>query len=292
LLEKFHQSFFFYILPCTYRYVSIGVYMPPLALMAAAGLIQALALWGKFCQDVSGRNDNLVANKDTAFTADGRFTEDALRSVRLPDNVLQGIYQLTPLIIGCHLAGFMILKAPDFFGNGEIKQLSAVDAVILGSLACIIACMLLARTVIRKEEFDDLNWHLFKTIALIYHGICMFSLALLNFSLSLVVTTFTVPVYCFIRPRKSKILTILQAAILVIFSPLGIMISTHLLYNLLTGVSTLNRLQFGDLLVKAQDSIIYSLIDHQVFNNYLISVVIMVLYPIWLMFWSLIWMND
>ena len=40
LLEKFHQSFFFYILPCTYRYVSIGVYMPPIALMAAAGLIQ------------------------------------------------------------------------------------------------------------------------------------------------------------------------------------------------------------------------------------------------------------
>lgn len=40
LLEKFHQSFFFYLLPCTYRYISIGLYMPPLALMAAAALIQ------------------------------------------------------------------------------------------------------------------------------------------------------------------------------------------------------------------------------------------------------------
>ena len=54
-----------------------------------------------------------------------------------------------PLVIGCHLAGLMILKAPDFFGNGEIKQLPAIDAVILGSLAFVIDCMLLARTIVR-----------------------------------------------------------------------------------------------------------------------------------------------
>ncbi|KAK7483076.1 hypothetical protein BaRGS_00025739 [Batillaria attramentaria] len=41
LLERFHQSFFFYLLPSTDRYVSIGLYMPPFGLMAVA----ALALW-------------------------------------------------------------------------------------------------------------------------------------------------------------------------------------------------------------------------------------------------------
>ena len=40
LLEALHQSFFFYILPSTDRYISIGVYMPPFALIAVAGLIQ------------------------------------------------------------------------------------------------------------------------------------------------------------------------------------------------------------------------------------------------------------
>ena len=48
-------------------------------------VIYALALWGKFCQDVAGRNDNLKSNKDSAFTSDGKFTEDALRTIRLPD---------------------------------------------------------------------------------------------------------------------------------------------------------------------------------------------------------------
>lgn len=40
LLERFHQSFFFYILPATERYISIGLYMPPFGLICAAGLIK------------------------------------------------------------------------------------------------------------------------------------------------------------------------------------------------------------------------------------------------------------
>ena len=33
LLERFHQSFFFYLLPSTSRYVSIGMYMPGFGLL-------------------------------------------------------------------------------------------------------------------------------------------------------------------------------------------------------------------------------------------------------------------
>lgn len=45
LLEAFHQSYFFYMLPATDRFVSIGQYMPSLCLMCAAMLLRALALW-------------------------------------------------------------------------------------------------------------------------------------------------------------------------------------------------------------------------------------------------------
>ncbi|XP_029633709.1 glycosylphosphatidylinositol anchor attachment 1 protein isoform X2 [Octopus sinensis] len=45
LLERFHQSFFFYLMPATNRYISIGLYMPPFSLMTAAGLIKAISLW-------------------------------------------------------------------------------------------------------------------------------------------------------------------------------------------------------------------------------------------------------
>lgn len=45
LLERFHQSFFFYLLVATDRFVSIGDYMPCLALMAGALLVRALIIW-------------------------------------------------------------------------------------------------------------------------------------------------------------------------------------------------------------------------------------------------------
>jgi glycosylphosphatidylinositol transamidase len=45
LLEKFHQSFFFYILLNTHRFVSIGSYLPAAMLVAGNFTINALALW-------------------------------------------------------------------------------------------------------------------------------------------------------------------------------------------------------------------------------------------------------
>ncbi|KAG8261111.1 Glycosylphosphatidylinositol anchor attachment 1 protein [Homalodisca vitripennis] len=45
LLERFHQSFFFYLLPDTDRYVSIGIYMPCMELLAGALFLKAFTLW-------------------------------------------------------------------------------------------------------------------------------------------------------------------------------------------------------------------------------------------------------
>ena len=45
LLERFHQSFFFYLLPSTSRYVSIGMYMPAFGFLAGGMLLLALKLW-------------------------------------------------------------------------------------------------------------------------------------------------------------------------------------------------------------------------------------------------------
>jgi hypothetical protein len=45
LLEKFHQSFFFYLLPSTSRYVSIGLYMPPLGCVMIGPILAAVSCW-------------------------------------------------------------------------------------------------------------------------------------------------------------------------------------------------------------------------------------------------------
>ena len=44
-MERFHQSFFFYLLPEPHRYVSIGLYMPPFCCLLFGPLITAVMLW-------------------------------------------------------------------------------------------------------------------------------------------------------------------------------------------------------------------------------------------------------
>ncbi|KAK7114135.1 glycosylphosphatidylinositol anchor attachment 1 protein-like isoform X2 [Littorina saxatilis] len=65
LLERFHQSFFFYILPSTDRYISIGLYMPPFALMVVAGVLKALALWIMTHSDVEDTTDEKAPQDET-----------------------------------------------------------------------------------------------------------------------------------------------------------------------------------------------------------------------------------
>ena len=51
LLEKFHQSFFFYLLPSTSRYVSIGLYMPPLGCVMIGPILAAISCWIKSVEE-------------------------------------------------------------------------------------------------------------------------------------------------------------------------------------------------------------------------------------------------
>ena len=63
LLEKFHQSFFFYLLMQANRFVSIGTYLPSAMLVAVNFTIMSLALWIR-----SGRsaapNSSFTSKKD------------------------------------------------------------------------------------------------------------------------------------------------------------------------------------------------------------------------------------
>ncbi|CAH8588430.1 unnamed protein product [Heterobilharzia americana] len=45
LQERLHQSFWYYLLPNPYRYISIGVYMPPVLIMILSLLLKPLLFW-------------------------------------------------------------------------------------------------------------------------------------------------------------------------------------------------------------------------------------------------------
>lgn len=78
LLERFHQSFFFYLLVASDRFVSIGDYMPALAVMVLALLVKALIVWlqlGRLRQEEEEQeeeqeSEEKVANVDEKSSTD------------------------------------------------------------------------------------------------------------------------------------------------------------------------------------------------------------------------------
>jgi glycosylphosphatidylinositol transamidase len=121
LLEKFHQSFFFYILLNTHRFVSIGSYLPAAMLVAGNFTINALALWmlsGKGPLEKPGKleassNRLPKGEKMVQINESGRVisvAEEELVSVErkmlLPATAVLGVHlaSLLPLYMLTHLS--------------------------------------------------------------------------------------------------------------------------------------------------------------------------------------------
>ena len=70
LLEHFHQSFFFYLLPQPTRYVSISQYMPPVILFACALVFESLALYYLGTRPIEPEKTDIL----TAYSLQKRHT--------------------------------------------------------------------------------------------------------------------------------------------------------------------------------------------------------------------------
>lgn len=96
LLERFHQSYFFYLLAATHRFISIGQYMPSLCLLCVALLVRALALWVSIKQDgdietnkqTSEHSNKQVKDKDSdSESPGGHEREDESKPLKKRRNV-------------------------------------------------------------------------------------------------------------------------------------------------------------------------------------------------------------
>jgi len=64
MLEHFHQSFFLYVLPNSHTYISIGMYMPPLACLTLPICLHLVLLWIRIFKLDEGLSDITHKDKD------------------------------------------------------------------------------------------------------------------------------------------------------------------------------------------------------------------------------------
>ena len=133
LLEHFHQSFFFYLLMQTDRFVSIGTYLPSAMLVAANFSIMAIALWvrsgrpssSKKREDFAGTNEK--AKKEVVLVREGSMTAIApTDSVSLVEREL---FVPIALVVGFHFLGVIPLWIFNNFTYNVSRFCSFYEAI-------------------------------------------------------------------------------------------------------------------------------------------------------------------
>ena len=145
LLEHLHQSFFFYILLNTNRFVSIGNYLPAAMIMAGSFSITALALWVK-----SGRASPAV-QEDQAAVKDGKSEKrmPEMEAVKVGDEVAlipkadlelveRKIFRPAVVVLAVHLAGIAPLYLLTHLPR-EVSTLVSSSRFLIFALTIVLA---------------------------------------------------------------------------------------------------------------------------------------------------------
>ncbi|XP_055624365.1 glycosylphosphatidylinositol anchor attachment 1 protein [Toxorhynchites rutilus septentrionalis] len=268
LLERFHQSYFFYLLVTHDRFVSIGDYMPSLGLMAGALLIKSfihyLSLY--YSDDLEPPAEEEEDSDDAGALAQFNFV------------------QVGFLILLAHSIGALTTSLP--FNSELNSYLHDANLSTQFSLFTVMVCVSLLVLILPAfVTLDDFNSEVLQIAILLELGTVLLAVGMLNFSLGLILSVVTVPVVLLLQPRKSGFLKGLSRFFCVCLHPLVF------IYLVLFGV-TLNlfpELVIKELLKKAlpatMDAITYSVVDSMIYGNWLFNLVALIFLPTWTLLW-------
>ncbi|KDR22254.1 glycosylphosphatidylinositol anchor attachment 1 protein [Zootermopsis nevadensis] len=276
LLERFHQSYFFYLLPAADRFISIGMYMPPLGLICAGLVIKAFALWLKMQEDSTKKQP--AENEDTEEDKSKLSNQDSTNN-----------FSLVPVgvtVLAAHSVSIVMLSSPQKLNALGLKfGLSTPLALYAGyfimtllmSILPLFACRHIGRTVESRSIFN--------IVALLELATILLCTSMQNFSLALLSAVVYVPSGLLMVPTQNRILTILQKILWVFLHPLWLLIIVVLFHTTLTfpdeSVLVLSEMGMRAVL----KALVFAVVDSYIYANWLFPVATAILLPNWILFW-------
>ncbi|KAI8939381.1 hypothetical protein NX059_003165 [Plenodomus lindquistii] len=250
LLEHLHQSFFFYLLLHSNRFVSIGTYLPSAMLIAVNFSIAAIALWVQ-----SGRSTNPPPNPASTLPPNDKIPEKpvspdtqtspssttdpdpppavelvthngSLAIVPKPLTTITSRPLLLPLsiVLFLHFAGLIPLYLFNHWDESQLHALFLTLANVTILIPLGIAFFFFNNRPLSMQETD-----LIQCFSLLLLGVFLAVLATLNFSLSFLVGVSCAP-FSFIRRSRSLGRNVGLLAVVAVLNPLLVVqLATRLL---------------------------------------------------------------
>ncbi|KAF7285673.1 hypothetical protein GWI33_010251 [Rhynchophorus ferrugineus] len=252
LLERFHQSFFFYLLPAPDRYISIGFYMPAVCLISAALIIKACVKWYQLHGNPVAEEVNGAAIK------------------RAPTLSYLGVILICVIT---HSIGALLMSLPELVVKGSNHfNYSASHSIFLSLLFVTFLSL-----------FIPIGLEL---------GTVIICLAMNNFSLGIFCGIISVPVSLLIDANPNKYLRPVQRILWLIIHPMMVLfivvlINTWMMFRQEDAKEIIIRAADA-----VQQAVLYSIADSMIYGNWLYNVVTTVLVSNWLCFWCITCSNK
>ena len=243
ILEHLHQSFFFYLLLHSKRFVSIGTYLPSAMLIAINFSISAMALWvksGRPFKPIPNPASTAPKSKDSEKITpiDDKNAKDKKENPKKEENVKSP--SMTVVSDGADIAivptaaititerhllvPLSFVLAVHSFGILPLFLFNYWDADHLGAFflttanATSVLPFLAGMLINHLEGLTRQDITLIQCFSLLFLGMFLAALATLNFSLSFLIGVLTTPL-SFVRRTDKTWLNGVQLALLVVLNP-------------------------------------------------------------------------
>lgn len=272
LLERFHQSYFFYLLPSTDRFISIGLYMQPLVLIIASIFIKAFSIW----QRLQTSNNSNETKKDK---------QNSLNKIEEFD-----IGSIASEVLWAHIFGVLVMASPRFFIliGSQMLNFRTEDSLSIGFYMFTDLTLLWRFYLRRSIKYENIS--LICVITLIELATTLMCVAMHNFSLALVTAVVYVPVILFITPHDESASRFRYSLYIA-----WIMLHPFVLpLIIIVGYTYLNfpNDPFQSVLIRGyranQQALVFSIVDSMVYGNWFYNITTAVMLPMWLLFWNVL----
>lgn len=223
LLERFHQSYFFYLLPSLSRFVSIGTYIGSLVAFAAVLLIKALVLWLQirekpeivamysnqttYAHSPSNQGDGKPSEKKTRFKLVNKGGGDDVKEDSIPQ--VDDLYFETPetnkiglIFILSHAIGIGAMNIPTLMTNYFGSLDYSTEQVLFYGLGVIAIATLILSFFIKLQNYKSVI--VLNIIALLELATVLTAVGLQNFSLGFLIGAIYVPWIIAISPVSNR----------------------------------------------------------------------------------------
>uniref|UniRef100_A0A8D8VY61 Glycosylphosphatidylinositol anchor attachment 1 protein n=1 Tax=Cacopsylla melanoneura TaxID=428564 RepID=A0A8D8VY61_9HEMI len=286
LLERFHQSYFFYLMPASDRFVSISYYMPVLALLVSTVLLKAYSAWmilhakyaavmlnekytDKDKQDKIAGDKGKQDNKEESLAEE--LDESSLENLNLVRVGL--IFLLT------HGIGYLLIACVPFMTH--YLEGPTDKALFLGIAGVSLATVLC--TIVYKMLFSvGIDWSFYFIFCRVELGLATMCIGVQNFSLGLIIAVIYVLPAHYVSSTQNrwynKVLWLLFHPLCILYF---IILASTMFYFPELGLEALLSRSFQ----VTRTTLVYSAVDALIYGSWVYSICAGVILPIWLMFW-------